>query len=245
MLLYIYLFVFISTLLFYIFNKKIEIYNFGKKTKNSINIIIIGGTHGNEPSSSLSLYKLINYLKTKSIRNSYITIIPMLNKTGFYTNNRYSNHFLNNYDINRNYPKKYYINSYITDIIENYDIIIDHHEGYNYHISNKDSIGSTLTPVNFRIEYIKKIISNLNNYITDKNKWFTINSRDKFPDGSLRDLIYKNFSNKKYLLIETTGITNRDALHERQFKALYLIISILLDKNVIRLHNHNYNKKYT
>ena len=53
MLLYIYLSLFISTILFYIFNKRIHIYNFGKKTPNSLNILIVGGTHGNEPTSSL------------------------------------------------------------------------------------------------------------------------------------------------------------------------------------------------
>ena len=65
MLLYIFLFLLISTIIFYIFNKNLDKYHFGRKTPNSINILIVGGTHGNEPSSSLSLYRLIDYLKRK------------------------------------------------------------------------------------------------------------------------------------------------------------------------------------
>ena len=235
MLLYIYLSLFISTIFFYIFNKRIHIYNFGKKTPNSLNILIVGGTHGNEPSSSLSLYRLINYLKDKRINNSYISIIPMINKTGFYTNNRYSNHFLKNYDINRNYPNKFFINTILSKIVSKYDIIIDHHEGYKYHASDKGSIGSTLSPVNFNRKLLEKILNNLNNHIPDKRKKFVFNTRLKYPIGSLRNFILEKFPKKKYLLIETTGITNRDALYERQFKALYIILSILLDKNVITL----------
>ena len=235
MLLYIYLSLLISTILFYTFNKNIHKYNFGNKTPYSLNILIVGGTHGNEPSSSLSLYRLINYLNKKQINNSFITIIPMINKTGFYTNNRYSNHFLKNYDINRNYPNKYYINTMISRIIGDYDIIIDHHEGYKYHASDKGSIGSTLSPVNFDKKLLEKILNKLNKHINDKGKKFIFNTRIKYPVGSLRNFIIEKFPKKKYLLIETTGITNRDALYQRQFKALYIILSILLDKNVITL----------
>jgi len=235
MLLYIFLFLLISTIIFYVFNKKIDKYHFGKKTKTSLNILIVGGTHGNEPSSSLSLYRLINYLKNKRINNSFITIIPMLNKTGFYTNNRYSNHFLKNIDINRNYTRKYHINKLVSNIVTNYDMVIDHHEGYNYHVSKNSSIGSTLSPFNFDKNMLSRILSNLNNHIDDDNKKFIFNKRHKYPIGSLRNLINDKYPNKKYLLIETTGITNRDKLEERQFKALYIILSILLDKNVIRL----------
>jgi len=235
MLLYIFLLLLVSTIIFYVFNKTIDKYNFGEKTTNSLNILIVGGTHGNEPSSSLSLYRLINYLKNRKINNSFITIIPMINKTGFYTNNRYSNHFLKNIDINRNYPRKYHINTLISDIVKNYDIVIDHHEGYNYHISSKSSIGSTISPVNFDKKMLNRILFNLNNHILDNDKKFIFNRRHKYPTGSLRNLINDKFPNKKYLLIETTGITNRDKLEERQFKALYIILSILLDKNVITL----------
>lgn len=242
MLLYIYLFLFISTILFYMFNKNVQIFNIGKRTSESLNILIIGGTHGNEPSSSLSLYKLIRYLSKKSIKKSFITIIPMLNKTGFYTNNRYSNHFLKNYDINRNYPNKYYINNNITKLVKNYDIIIDHHEGYDYHISNPGSIGSTITNINFDSIFLKKILSKLNTHIKDKTKKFTFNKSGLFPVGSLMYLISKRLPKKKYLLIETTGITNKDPLNQRQFKALYIILSILLNKNVIRLKNNYTNK---
>ena len=99
MLLYTYLLIFISLFIIYIFNKNIEIYNFGKRNKKSTNILIIGGTHGDEPSSTLSLYKLITYLKNKKIYNGFITIIPKLNKFGYYVNDRYAYHFFKKYDM--------------------------------------------------------------------------------------------------------------------------------------------------
>lgn len=228
--LYVFIFIFISTFLIYLFNKNLEIYEFGKKLKKSINILIVGGTHGNEPSSSLSLYKLIYYLKKKKINNAHITIIPMVNKFGFYTSNRYSQHFLKNYDINRKYPNKYYINSILTKYIKKADMVIDHHEGYNYHIYNKHSIGSSLSPVNFNKKNLQKILDNLNKNI-DKN--FLFNEKKGIPKNSLRDYIKKNYPKKKYLLIETTGIHNKEPLHLRQYKSLYIIISILKDKQII------------
>ena len=138
----IFIFLLATTFVFYIFNKHISVYQFGKKGPNVKKILIIGGTHGNEPSSSLSLYRLIYYLKQKKINpNNQITIIPLINKTGFYTNNRYNVHFLKKYDINRNYPNKFYINKLLDKYIHDADIIIDHHEGYHYHVEKKISIG--------------------------------------------------------------------------------------------------------
>ena len=233
MLIYIFISILISTLLFYSFNRKIRQYSFGKKTKNSYNILIIGGTHGNEPSSFLSLLKLVKYLNNKKINNNFfITIIPILNKSGFYTNNRYNNHFLENIDINRMYNRNFYINNYIEKIISQYNLIIDNHEGYDYHFIDKSSIGSSILPVNFNKKLISKILRNLNKDIPN-NKKFMINTRKSYPKGCLREYVDK--LNKEYLLIETTGITNKEPLSRRQYKTLYIILSILLYKNVITL----------
>lgn len=227
----IFIFLLITSFLFYIFNKNIEIYRFGKNSSNVKRILIIGGTHGNEPSSSLSLYLLIHYLRQKNIHpNVYITIIPMINKTGFYTNNRYSYHFLKNYDINRHYPKKFYINKILKEFIKEADLVIDHHEGYHYHVDNKQSIGSTLSPFNMNKTSLQFILDKLNRNI---NKKFVFNSKKTVPKHSLRYYIQQQFPEKEYLLIETTGINNPEPLKMRQFKALYIIISLLNNRNIL------------
>ena len=237
MLLYTYLLIFISLFIIYIFNKNIEIYNFGNRNKKSKNILIIGGTHGDEPSSTLSLYKLITYLKNKKIYNGFITIIPKLNKFGYYVNDRYAYHFFKKYDINRCYPNKFFINKIVTKLIPKYDFIIDHHEGYHYHKTVKESIGSSLSLENYEKltnKKIKKILNKLNKTIPEK-KEFVFNKKKYIPDHSLRDFIDKKYPKKKYILLETTGKFNKEPIRKRTFKSLYIILSLLRNKNVIKI----------
>jgi hypothetical protein len=231
MIIYIYIFLLLTSIITYIFNKHLEIYHFGKKSPESTKILILGGTHGNEPSSILSLYKLIHYLRQESINSDYeITVIPMINKLGFYTNNRYNYHFFHKYDINRNYPNMFYINKILDKYIRRADIIIDNHEGYNYHIDDKKSIGSTISLLNMDNKIFKKILKNLNKYI---NKKIIFNTKKYIPKNSLRFYIQNTYSKKKYVLIETTGITNREPIKLRQYKTLYIIISLLKSIKVV------------
>jgi murein peptide amidase A len=68
-------------------------------------ILILGGTHGNEPSSAAMARQLINTLKKDSnlYKNRYIVIIPEVNPDGLASGRRVNG---NQVDINRNFPAK-------------------------------------------------------------------------------------------------------------------------------------------
>ncbi len=194
---------------------------------DSISVLFIGGTHGNEQSGSIYLNNLINKLKTeKTIVNYNLTIIPSVNKCGLMLNCRYVPYVIP-YDINRNYKpygiNKKLISNYI-DYINNADIIIDIHEGWGYAKENKGSLGAGIygyfknkSLIDDR--FINKLIKNnkiLDKFVSTKNNKQTIKN-------SLED--YCKTNGKDYVLIETS---RKDSMDVR-LKQLDVIISSLIN----------------
>ena len=138
-----------------------------KKLKNPT-ILLIAGTHGNEPAGTKTLYELINKIKNKEIKliRGTLIIIPKANKCGYYLNSRFLPYKFFNNDLNRNYicnnlKCKDNISSKIIKLVNKSDFIIDFHEGWGYHKINKNSLGSTITTTNTKIsKFIGKTIVN-------------------------------------------------------------------------------------
>lgn len=164
---------------------------------SNFTILLIGGTHGDEPSGLLALqdYDFSN------IKNVNI-IICYPNTCGIKAKTR--NDPTTNLDINREYNSQNPHNNIIEKLCLKSNLVIDFHEGYDYHIINKNSIGSTLTSKK-EINLCNLIISNLNNYIIDINKKFVFINQlvSKIP-GSLQN--FCNIHDISYILVETTRI---------------------------------------
>ena len=213
---------------YYIYDTKID----GPK------ILMLGGTHGNEPAGYHALNKLKDDLDKEiiKIKKGKLIIIPAVNYYALKLGIRFLP-ILG--DLNRKYPHD--LNNNISDsniinqiikLTQEVDFILDFHEGWGYNRLNKKSMGSTITPTHTdkSHELSKIMLDNVNKTIENPDKKFIIladqeiiknklnysnydysNSID--IKGSLR--YYQKISNKDYILIETTGQHNVQLLNIR------------------------------
>lgn len=210
---------------------KVNILEFNSNKKGK-NILLIAGTHGNEPSGVYALNILIKHLINNStvLKSGKITIIKNLNKCGHYVNTRNYSNVGKKYDLNRLYGKNFIVNKQVEKIIEDTDIILDFHEGWGY-IGKDKSIGSSLTfSKNINKNVRDSIIELLNENITVEYKKFR-ESNAKIIPYSLRD--YANKINKEYVLIETTGQNNIQHLSIRINQCLVYIAFFLKHYEII------------
>lgn len=180
----------------------------------NINILFVGGTHGDEPAG---YYALQNY-NFNNIPNINVTVVTM-NPCGLDKHVRHNPE--NNQDINREYGKNNHHNKILENLVSKHDFVFDFHEGYDYHIRNKNSIGSTLSTKD-QFDISKLIIKNLNQTISDNDKKFVMVKDKPMIKGSLRD--FCDNIGKPYILIETTRIED---LHIRINKSKIIIDTII------------------
>lgn len=201
------------------------IYKFtNNQSNNNLNLLIISGVHGNERAGPYTLNDLIKkkYFENKNFKT--ITIIPIVNIFGYKYNTRYQNDIFNP-DINRlfynetNAP----LAKLIIDQVKKSDIILDFHEGYDYYLQDKNSIGSTISTTEDS-KVAKDIIKILNESIRDKKKSFTLLRKNCNIKNSLQCFMYTHYPDKLYMLIETTGQNEIQPMDVR-----YNQIKIILD----------------
>ena len=129
--------------------------------------------------------------------------------------------------------KPYKIIDTITKLVKQCDIIIDFHEGYDFHIQNPQSIGSTIIPNKNKeaIKIGKQLVKDINNTIKDKQKHFVFLQKLNISN-SLRWYLQK-YKQKQYLLIELTGIDDKQPLEIRVSQTKFFLIKIFKLKNII------------
>jgi len=225
----------------------LEYYIYDSK-KSGSTIVIIGGTHGNEPIGSIAIKNLIKKLndKTITLKRGKLILIPSVNYCALRLNMRMIPGIG---DINRKYPKNLEINNNdtgcpinnkIIELIKDADFILDFHEGWGFHRKTKRSMGSTITPTETPIsnEISNILYENINKIITEDYKKFKIfvndnrsidnvNKYSQINDikGSLR--YYANINRKNYVLIEITGQNNVQPIEVREKQADLIINNVL------------------
>lgn len=208
-------------------------------------VVIIGGTHGNEPIGSIAIHSLIEKLNNNSnkLKTGKLILIPDVNYCGLKLGIRFIPGIG---DLNRKYPilNNDYTGCPITDkiinLIKDADFILDFHEGWGFHRIDNSSMGSTITPTEtnnsnriadilydninkiINIDYKKfKIFVNDDRYISNPEKYSKIND----INGSLR--YFANIKKKDYVLIEITGQNNIQTIEVRKLQADLIIENIM------------------
>ena len=218
--------------LFYLILNNPRVYTFSPKDKSSKTIFILGSVHGNEPSGTKACYKLIEYLNANPPKDKVI-IMPMPNLLGYYFNSRYQLKPFNS-DINRNFSNegKDRISKIILTYVRQADLIIDLHEGYEYHIRYPKSMGSSVIPNKSKSanNLAHKMVEVVNMNIKDKNKKFVVSDFYDKEDCYLPDSLacYCNRNKKNYISIETTGLNpNKQDIDIRVNQQLIMLKSII------------------
>jgi|688.fasta_scaffold762438_1 predicted deacylase len=207
----------------------IDVIEFDSNVKG-INLLLIGGTHGNEPSGFVALTQFIKDMKEKkyNLKTGKITIIAKPNKLGLFFNRRNLLHRLTNKDLNRNYPRNAKekpldpISAKIIEYVNKSDWVLDFHEGWGYIYENKGSMGSGIFPGNTKdsITMANNILTSINSAINGKNKFGL--EEGKHPDiRSLKS--YANYLQKNYILIETSGQNDIQPIEIRVEQILFVI----------------------
>lgn len=178
-------------------------------------ILCIGGVHGDEPAGSVALN---SYDFENKVKCGKVIVAPSVNWCGLKSNNRYLPNFI---DINRYFNDGNYE---LKNLANKSDLVIDFHEGYEFHIVSPWSIGSTIS--SYSVPKMSELcINNINKNIEDENKkWVHIKNKEEI-DGSFRD--YCDSNNIKYMLIETTGKLNAQPLKIRVKQNFNILDTIL------------------
>ena len=213
-----------------------------------ITILIVAGTHGNEPAGHFALKEMINKLETgsMSVKNGRLILVPSVNFCALKENARMTS---KTGDINRQYPHDNNVDSVSTNEINNAvmklvkesNFIIDIHEGWGYNRKNNGSMGSTLSPSDTQLSYqlAFDIVTEMNKNINEEHKKFGILTGkkeliaenpymyNKHEDikGSLS--YYCDNLKKDYILIETTGQKDIQPLEVRVGQNNFVIEYIL------------------
>lgn len=213
-----------------------EPYKVESCNKKIYKICIIAGVHGNEPAGTVCLKNLISngyFTDVAKKKRFYIRVIPCVNEYGYKNNIRYQSNMIFP-DINRNFKGEgdETTSKTLLELIKDFDLVIDFHEGWGFHLINNKSIGSTLSPSSKFTNYIaEECITELNKNITDIDKKFIVlNNRSCEIPTTLA--CNRKKSNKDYLLVETSGQNNIQPMHIRTEQ-----IKTIIDTTLTICHN--------
>ena len=224
----------IMYIMVYYYATSIDIYTLSSYTKQfGPSVLMIGGTHGNEPAGSVWLEQFLE--NPPIIKYGNIIAIPRLNKIGLLLNRRHVFHNILHNDLNRNYPikdgeeGKDVINRQVVKLVQNADFIIDFHEGWGFNRIDHKSMASGLYPSNTKksIKIADELLISINTTIKDPKKKFIIDYVEN-SDRKLQTLRnHANYRNKDYILVETSGQNDIQPLHIRVEQNKFITMFIL------------------
>lgn len=172
------------------------IFHFKSENEGS-KVMILGGTHGNEPAGFEAGYRLVQLFSTKNLKRGEIFIVPESNRIADSLNNRRipvpKGVDFEKGNLNRCYPGNpdgmpmEQLAHQITEFIKehNIDLLLDLHESPKFHLESKDEkgsykgLGQTLiyTP-NDEATWLAMVVADeMNGSITDRLKQFSLVER--------------------------------------------------------------------
>ncbi len=191
-------------------------------------VIVTGGMHGNEPAGATAAEQIRHW----EIETGKLIVIPQLNRLGVMADTRWFPPERNKNslrDMNRNFPTKENpapstaLAEAVWEFVEsiNPDYLIDLHEGFDFHIANPKSVGSSLiSPKSAKpTELATAMQSAVNETITDENRKLVLLSRSGAVNGSLIRACQDRLDVHGFLL-ETTFKDQPLSLRTRQHRVM-------------------------
>lgn len=196
-------------------------------------VLITGGMHGNEPAGSYAADQIRHW----PIQKGRLIVVPRVNTLGLRAETRWfppSRDEESQRDLNRNFPAAGRINAqgpvaealWELVIEQQPDFVIDLHEGFDFHVSNPKSVGSSIifSKSDRRNELAGKMIATVNSTIDCEDRQFELLSRSGAARGSLVRACTDELQIDSFIL-ETTYRDQPLSLRARQHR---LMVSTLM-----------------
>lgn len=221
---------------------QISYYDFYPKYNSNSSICFIAGVHGNEPAGTRMLEDLLNrkYFHDVAVRYGIrIRVIPAVNYWGLKYGKRYQPNLLHP-DINRNFIGEGAepVSQQIIKLVRDFDIVVDFHEGWGFHLVNPESVGSTISPgsTNISESIAKESVNEINKSITEPSKKFIVLYKRSCEIPQTLSC-FREVQQKHYLLVETSGQKDIQPLEIRKKQVFTVInetIKFAISKNIKR-----------
>ncbi len=200
-------------------------------------VLVVGGTHGNEPAGAVAAIHLHRSLCRQPPRKGRVVIIPNANKWGLLANLRFlpaelmSFGLLGKIDLNRSYAhrgeeSRTRLSRQIQDLALQSDWVIDLHEGYDFHQLNPNSMGSGIYPghTDESKQMTLPLLHAVNQIIAIPEYQFITTD---WPDENGTFRMFCNEQGIHYTLVETSGQDNIQPLDVRVQQHLVILNELL------------------
>jgi predicted deacylase/glutamine amidotransferase-like uncharacterized protein len=157
-------------------------------------VFLTGGMHGDEPAGSVAAEQIRHW----PIRRGRLIVVPKVNKLGLIAETRWFPPLKDDQkrrDLNRNFPTSDRepplspVAEALWDLVQQQqpDVVVDLHEGFDFHISNSKSVGSSIifSKSDKRMMLAEKMLAAVNATVDDQNRQFELLSRSGAMQGSL------------------------------------------------------------
>lgn len=198
-------------------------------------VLITGGVHGNEPAGALAAEQIRHWKLTRG----RMVVIPRVNQLGLSANTRWYPPERNNRplrDPNRNYPTadkpvpRTELAKELWDLVQKVkpDLVIDLHEGFDFHVANSKSVGSSVIckPGEGRTASGERMLEAVNATVSDPDRKLVLLDRSGPATGSLARACAEELGVDAFI-VETTFKDQPLSLRSRQHR---LMVSTLLEE---------------
>lgn len=198
-------------------------------------VLITGGVHGNEPAGAMAAQQI----RCWPLKRGRLIVVPQVNMPGLRASTRWfppnrKDRMLR--DLNRNFPDgpdnapRGPLAVAVWDFVQAQkpDLVIDLHEGFDFHKSNPKSVGSSVicSPDGKATRLAKKMQQAVNATVTDKMRKFDLLNGKGAVNGSMVRACADRLGVTAFIL-ETTFKDQRLSLRTRQHRRM---VSTLLNE---------------
>ena len=198
-------------------------------------VFLTGGVHGNEPAGSHAAEQIRHW----PVRRGRLIVVPKVNTLGLAAQTRWFPPLKEDTaqrDLNRNFPTsdrefpQSPVAEALWELVESQkpDFVIDLHEGFDFHRSNSESVGSSIifSKSDKRMVLAEKMVATVNATVENPQRQFELLSRSGAAKGSLVRACTDRLKIDSFIL-ETTYKEQPLSLRTRQHRRM---VSTLLQE---------------